>query len=71
MELIGNNGLLIHLKRGRKTRVNKILRKITSSIYLTEHQHTALNNLSEITGVSVSEYIRRGIDIILEEAGKE
>jgi serine/threonine protein kinase len=41
-------------------------RKVSTTIYITEEQNVELKRLHEITKVPVAEYIRQGIDIILE-----
>ncbi len=42
-------------------------RKIITTIYLTEEQQTLLKELSQRSKVPVSEYIRQGVDLILQE----
>ena len=41
-------------------------RKVSTTIYITEEQNVELKRLHEITKVPVAEYIRQGIDLILE-----
>ncbi|MBL9042842.1 MAG: ribbon-helix-helix domain-containing protein [Myxococcales bacterium] len=41
-------------------------RKLSTTIYITEEQNVELKRLHEITKVPVAEYIRQGIDLILE-----
>lgn len=41
-------------------------RKITKTIYITPEQGKALDNLSRITKVPQSEYIRQGIDLVIK-----
>ena len=41
-------------------------RKVSTTIYITEEQNMELKRLHELTKVPVAEYIRQGIDIILE-----
>ena len=41
-------------------------RKVSTTIYITEEQNERLKRLSELTRVPVAEYIRQGIDMILE-----
>jgi len=45
----------------------KAKRKITTTIYLTEEQQVLLKELSERSKVPVAEYIRQGVDLILQE----
>jgi predicted DNA-binding protein len=40
-------------------------RKYSTTVYLTESQHGRLKVLRERTGVSMAEYIRQGIDMVL------
>ncbi len=42
-------------------------KKISTTVYLTEDQVDGLRILSEKTKVPVAEYIRMGIDLILEK----
>ncbi len=42
-------------------------KKISTTVYITSDQDAKLKVLSERTGLPVAEYIRRGIDRILEE----
>ncbi len=42
-------------------------RKISTTVYITSKQNAKLKMLSERTNLPVAEYIRRGIDRILEE----
>ena len=41
-------------------------RKVSTTIYITEEQNEALKRLNEHTKVPVAEYIRQGIDLILQ-----
>lgn len=41
-------------------------RKLSTTIYITEEQNEALKRLHDETKVPVAEYIRQGIDLILE-----
>jgi predicted DNA-binding protein len=41
-------------------------RKVSTTIYITEEQNEQLKRLNEQTKVPVAEYIRQGIDLILE-----
>ncbi|MDO8462426.1 MAG: ribbon-helix-helix domain-containing protein [Deltaproteobacteria bacterium] len=42
-------------------------KKITTTIYITEEQNERLKALHEKTRVPVAEYVRQGIDFILEK----
>ncbi len=42
-------------------------KKISTTIYITEEQATALKSLNQKTKVPIAEYIRQGIDLILEK----
>ncbi len=42
-------------------------KKITTTIYITEEQSEKLKSLHQKTKVPVAEYIRQGIDLILEK----
>lgn len=42
-------------------------KKVTTTVYLTEEQVAALKELNLRTKVPVAEYIRMGIDLILEQ----
>jgi predicted DNA-binding protein len=42
-------------------------RKISTTVYITAAQDTKLKMLSERTGRPVAEFIRTGIDLVLEE----
>ena len=41
-------------------------RKVSTTIYITEEQDQALKRLHAETRVPVAEYIRQGIDMVLE-----
>jgi predicted DNA-binding protein len=41
-------------------------RKVTTTIYITADQDRQLKLLSEATGTSMAQYIREGIDLVLE-----
>lgn len=45
---------------------SKVRRKISTTIYITEEQNELLKRLNEETKVPIAEYIRQGIDLILE-----
>ncbi len=42
-------------------------KKITTTIYITEEQNLKLKALHQKTKVPIAEYIRQGIDLILEQ----
>ncbi len=42
-------------------------KKISTTIYITPEQNEALKVLNERTKVPVAEYIRQGIDLVLEK----
>ena len=41
-------------------------KKISTTVYITEEQNDKLKLLNEKTKVPIAEYIRQGIDLILE-----
>ena len=41
-------------------------KKLSTTVYLTVEQDKALKELSEKTKVAVAEYVRQGVDLILE-----
>ena len=48
----------------RRTRMSR--RKIATTVYITREQDQALKLLAERTDTSVAQYIREGIDLVLE-----
>lgn len=42
-------------------------KKIATTVYLTEEQHQLLKKLQLRTKVPVAEYIRQGVDFVLEK----
>lgn len=42
-------------------------KKVTTTIYITPEQNEQLKTLHERTKIPIAEYIRRGIDLILEK----
>ena len=42
-------------------------RKVSTTIYITEEQNELLKRLNDQTKVPVAEYIRQGIDLVLEK----
>ena len=43
-------------------------KKISTTVYITPEQDAALKQLNSKTKVPVAEYIRQGIELVLEEA---
>jgi predicted DNA-binding protein len=41
-------------------------KKISTTVYITEEQNEKLKALNEKTKVPIAEYIRQGIDLVLE-----
>ena len=48
------------------TELNIMNKKISTTVYITEEQNQKLKKLSQKTKVPVAEYIRQGVDIVLE-----
>ena len=46
-------------------------KKVSTTVYLTGDQLRALKALSERTRVPVAEYIREGVDMVLERHGRK
>ncbi|MBX7148356.1 ribbon-helix-helix domain-containing protein [bacterium] len=46
-------------------------KKISTTVYITEEQNELLKALNEKTKVPIAEFIRQGIDMILEKNKKE
>lgn len=44
-------------------------KKVSTTVYITEEQSQKLKLLNEKTKVPISEYIREGIDMVLEKNG--
>ena len=42
-------------------------KKVTTTIYITAEQNERLKNLHDKTKVPIAEYIRQGIDLILQK----
>ena len=42
-------------------------KKISTTVYITEEQNELLKMLNKKTKVPIAEYIRQGIDLVLEE----
>ena len=42
-------------------------KKISTTVYITEEQNVFLKELNDKTKVPIAEYIRQGIDLILEK----
>ncbi len=51
----------------RRTEVRVARKKVSTTIYITPEQAESLKLLNERTKVPVAEYIRQGIDLILEK----
>ncbi|QQR82068.1 MAG: ribbon-helix-helix domain-containing protein [Deltaproteobacteria bacterium] len=49
------------------SRDSPVRKKVTTTIYITPRQSELLKTLHERTRVPVAEYIRQGIDLILEK----
>jgi predicted DNA-binding protein len=43
-----------------------VRKKVSTTVYLTEEQLRSLKSLSERTRVPIAEYIREGVDMVLE-----
>ena len=61
--LRARNGVL--RRYNRRTRMSR--RKIATTVYITKEQDQALKLLAERTDTSVAQYIREGIDLVLEK----
>jgi predicted DNA-binding protein len=46
-------------------------KKVSTTVYITEEQNERLKQLSARTKVPVAEYIRQGIDLILEKYAEQ
>jgi len=46
-------------------------KKISTTIYITPEQNERLKQLHDKTKVPVAEYIRQGIDLVLEKQGHQ
>jgi predicted DNA-binding protein len=57
-------GLLQSLKKAEESMART---KISTTVYITEQQNERLKQLNKKTKVPVSEYIREGIDLVLEK----
>ncbi len=42
-------------------------KKITTTVYITEEQNELLKRLNDKTKVPIAEFIRQGIDLVLEK----
>lgn len=42
-------------------------KKISTTVYITEEQNEKLKGLNKKTKVPIAEYIRQGIDLVLEK----
>jgi hypothetical protein len=43
-----------------------VSKKVTTTVYITEDQQRLLKELNRVTKVPISEYIREGIDLIID-----
>ena len=48
-----------------------VRKKISTTVYITEEQNEKLKALNQKTKVPIAEYIRQGIDLILEKNKKD
>lgn len=46
-------------------------KKISTTVYITEEQNENLKKLHERTRVPIAEYIRQGIDLVLDRYAEE
>lgn len=46
-------------------------KKISTTVYITEEQNELLKKLNNKTKVPIAEFIRQGIDLILEKYGHQ
>lgn len=46
-------------------------KKISTTVYITEEQNEMLKRLNDKTKVPIAEFIRQGIDLVLEKNAKE
>jgi len=46
-------------------------KKVSTTVYLTTGQLDALKRLSDKTRVPIAEYIREGVDMVLERHGRK
>ena len=46
--------------------ISPMAKKVTTTVYITEQQQELLRTLNKRTKVPVAEYIRQGIDLIIE-----
>ena len=46
-------------------------RKVTTTVYITEDQDRRLKLLSQATTVSMAQYIREGIELVLERYAEQ
>lgn len=42
-------------------------KKVTTTIYITPEQNEQLKTLHDRTGIPIAEYVRQGIDLLLEK----
>ena len=58
---------LLTLRWGATMAETKLEKKISTTVYITQTQSERLKQLHGRTKVPVAEYIRQGIDMVLEE----
>ncbi len=46
-------------------------KKLSTTVYITEEQNEQLKKLNDKTKVPIAEFIRQGIDMVLEKYGDE
>lgn len=61
---------IIFLLLKKDSKILDMSNKIVTTVYLTEEQDKALKKLKDETKVPIAEYIREGIDLILEKHGR-
>lgn len=66
MYIIHNTSYVIYVNITYQRRVNMAGKKISTTVYITEEQKRKLETLHNKTKVPIAEYIRQGIDLILE-----
>lgn len=64
------NDLTIHVLLYMVTTI-MARKKISTTVYITEEQNELLKQLNDKTKVPIAEFIRQGIDLILERYKKE
>lgn len=59
MEPVATNGNVLYLRHMAK--------KIATTVYITEQQQELLRQLNERSKVPIAEFIRQGIDLVLQQ----